>query len=98
MHYVITWLFRRFHDATIALLAGIMLGSLNKVWPWKEVVETIVTGQGKVIPLTERSISPFAYRMLTNQDPMVLQALMAAIMGMLTILLLEKWAAKAKPN
>lgn len=29
------WLFRKYHDATIAFLAGLMLGSLRKVWPWK---------------------------------------------------------------
>ena len=29
------WLFKRFRDATLALLAGFMLGSLRKIWPWK---------------------------------------------------------------
>lgn len=32
---VLGWLFRRFHDATIALMIGLMLGSLRKLWPWK---------------------------------------------------------------
>ncbi|MEX2542554.1 MAG: DUF368 domain-containing protein [Trueperaceae bacterium] len=32
---VLSWLFRRFHDATLALLCGVMLGSLRKVWPWQ---------------------------------------------------------------
>lgn len=31
------WLFRRYHDATIAVLTGLMLGSLRKVWPWKRL-------------------------------------------------------------
>jgi putative membrane protein len=31
------WLLRRYHDATIAVLTGLMLGSLRKVWPWKQV-------------------------------------------------------------
>ena len=33
---VLGWLFRRFPDLTIALLCGFMLGSLRKVWPFKE--------------------------------------------------------------
>lgn len=33
---VLGWLFRRFHDATIALMIGLMLGSLRKLWPWKD--------------------------------------------------------------
>ena len=32
---LLAWLLRRFHDATIALLIGFMIGSLRKVWPWK---------------------------------------------------------------
>lgn len=31
----LSFLLRRYHDTTIAVLAGFMLGSLNKVWPWK---------------------------------------------------------------
>lgn len=32
---VLGWLFRRFHDATITLMIGLMIGSLRKLWPWK---------------------------------------------------------------
>ncbi|MFN7035113.1 MAG: DUF368 domain-containing protein [Bellilinea sp.] len=32
---VLGWLFRRFHDATISLMIGLMVGSLRKLWPWK---------------------------------------------------------------
>ena len=32
---LLAWLLRRFHDVTIALLIGFMVGSLRKVWPWK---------------------------------------------------------------
>ncbi len=43
---VLRWLLRRYHDPTVAVLAGFMLGSLRKVWPWKEVVD----GQANVLP------------------------------------------------
>jgi putative membrane protein len=33
---LLRWLLRRFHDVTVACLAGFMLGSLRKIWPWKE--------------------------------------------------------------
>jgi putative membrane protein len=29
------WLFRKYHDATLALLCGVMFGALRKVWPWQ---------------------------------------------------------------
>lgn len=32
----LSWLFKRHHDATVATLTGLMLGSLRKIWPWKD--------------------------------------------------------------
>ena len=32
---LLSYLLKRFHDLTIAVLIGFMLGSLRKVWPWK---------------------------------------------------------------
>lgn len=43
---VLRWLLRRCHDPTVAVLAGFMLGSLRKVWPWKDAVD----GQTNVLP------------------------------------------------
>lgn len=37
---VLSYTLRRFHDITIAILSGFMLGSLNKVWPWKDTAES----------------------------------------------------------
>jgi putative membrane protein len=33
---VLSWLFRRYHDGTIVFLVGLMLGSLRRLWPWKQ--------------------------------------------------------------
>ena len=33
--HFLSWLLRKYHDVTVALLAGFMFGALNKVWPWK---------------------------------------------------------------
>lgn len=37
---LLSWLFKRYHDGTVAVLAGMLLGSLRKVWPWKTVGES----------------------------------------------------------
>ena len=34
---VLSWLFKKYHDGTIAVLMGMLIGSLRKVWPWKTV-------------------------------------------------------------
>lgn len=58
---VLSFLLRKFHDLTIALLTGFMFGSLNKVWPWKEVIETFVDRHGVTKPLIEANVAPNAY-------------------------------------
>lgn len=55
---LLSWLFKRYHDLTVAVLTGFMLGSLRKVWPWKEVVSYITDRHGEIIPTVERNILP----------------------------------------
>jgi putative membrane protein len=38
--HLLSYVLKRYHDITIAVLSGFMLGSLNKVWPWKEPLES----------------------------------------------------------
>lgn len=80
---ILEWLLRRFHDVTIAVLTGIVLGSLNKIWPWKEVLETLTTDKGKVIVIREMNILPAAM----NGEFFVVLLLAAA--GCLTAFLLH---------
>jgi putative membrane protein len=46
---LIGWLFKKYHDLTIAVLTGLMLGSLRKIWPWKEVVEYVMDNAGNFV-------------------------------------------------
>lgn len=53
---LLAWIFKRFHDQTIALLTGFIFGSLCLLWPWKEaIIQTFEKGDGlkeKVIGYT----------------------------------------------
>lgn len=55
---VLSWLFRTHHDISVAILAGFMLGSVRKIWPWKEVVLTRINSHGVEVPLVENNILP----------------------------------------
>ena len=55
---ILNWLLRRYHDQTVAILTGLVLGSLRKIWPWKETLREIVTHKGKVIPIEQINIFP----------------------------------------
>ena len=55
---LLSWLFRHYHDLTVGLLTGFMLGSLRKVWPWKEVVQYRLNSHGQMEPLVTRNLWP----------------------------------------
>lgn len=55
---ILSWLFRTHHDIAIAALSGVMLGSLRKVWPWKDTVIARLDSHGELVPLIERNILP----------------------------------------
>ncbi len=90
---VLKWLFNNFPNTTLALLTGFILGSLNKIWPWKKVLETKIIA-GKEIVLKEESISPFQFQ----GDSQLLSAIVLALVGFLTIVILEKLAQKKEGN
>ncbi len=46
---LISRLFKKYHDLTVALLTGFMVGSLRKIWPWREAVEWLQDDAGNFI-------------------------------------------------
>ena len=64
--HLLSWLLKKHHTATVATLTGFMVGSLNKVWPWKETLETYTDSHGVVRPLVEANVSPHYFQELTR--------------------------------
>jgi len=85
---LLKWLFSNYKNLTLATLTGFILGSLNKIWPWKETIATRVNSKGVEVPLLQESISPFSY----SDEPQIAWAIALAILGFLTIFLLERLA------
>lgn len=92
----LTWILKNYHNATVALLAGFMVGSLNKVWPWREVVEYTTNSKGEQIPAFDRSILPWDYFNVTGKDPQIFLAIMLMALGVFIVVLIEKLAARHK--
>ncbi len=89
---VLSWLFKKYHDMTIAILAGFMIGSLNKVWPWKIVKKSIVDDEGEIIPLIEHNVLPHQYQEATGNNAFLGYAIVLAIVGILVVLLIEHFS------
>ncbi len=82
---LLSWLLKKWKDITVALLGGFMFGSLNKIWPWKEVVETYIDSHGEIKPLVEANIAP---------QGQILPAIGLAVAGFALVILIEKLAAR----
>ena len=72
----------RWHDYTLALLTGIMLGSMRKVWPWKITLESQII-RGKEHVLREENVWPLL-------DFEFGIALLLMLTGFMLVMLLDK--------
>ena len=82
---VLSYALKHFRNITLAVLTGFMLGSLNKVWPWKETVETFVDSHGVTKPLIEVNAMP---------DQYILEAVLLALAGFFLVYVLEKLSSR----
>lgn len=83
---ILKWLFVRYRNLTLAILTGFIIGSLNKIWPWKEVVSWRINSHGDPVPFNEESILPNAF----SGDPQLFMAILLAAIGFSMIIVLEK--------
>lgn len=83
--HLLSWLLKNYHTLTVALLTGFMIGSLNKVWPWKHTLETYIDTHGVEQVLVETNVSPGKFAEITGSDPLVWQAIVMCIVGILLI-------------
>ncbi|BDD11157.1 DUF368 domain-containing protein [Fulvitalea axinellae] len=90
----ISWTLKRFHDMTVAVLAGFMVGSLNKIWPWKQVLETRLNSKGVEVPLVEQNILPETYANLHDGSAHTLEALALALGAIIVVYVFESFASK----
>lgn len=54
---LLSYFYNRYPNLTVSFLTGVLLGSLRKVWPWKQTLETTVI-RGKTYILKEANIIP----------------------------------------
>ena len=78
----LTWLLERYPKQIMAVLIGLMIGALHKVWPWQNEISS----PSSTIENTE-AVFPNTY--LTS-DPQILKALLLMIIGFALLFLLER--------
>ncbi len=97
------WLFSKYEQVTLAALTGFIAGSLNKIWPWKKVVDyQIIDHQLQI--LSEKSVWPANYQgypmlgkngiSFVDKDPQIGTVFLFSVIGFILILGLEQLAKK----
>jgi len=89
---LLSWLLARYRDVTISVLTGFLIGSLNKVWPWKETITSRISSHGDMVPLIQKNILPGDYDVLYGVEHGLVPALLFMLIGMALVLILERFS------
>ena len=89
--HLLTWLFKHHEMITLSALTGFMVGSLNKIWPWKETLQTYINRHGDEQALIQKNILP-------NIDSHFVIALLLIIAGIALVLGIEYISNLQKKN
>lgn len=92
---LLTWLLDRLRDVTMAFLAGLMLGSLVKVWPWKQTLTWQTNRHGESFPLHQENLLPNRFAEISGQEPQLALAICLAVSAVMLVLALE-WLARQR--
>ncbi|NQV53742.1 MAG: DUF368 domain-containing protein [Flavobacteriales bacterium] len=96
---LLSWTFKNYHDATLSVLTGFLIGSLNKIWPWQEVLETMTKESGDTVVVFSRSVLPGAFESLQDNflygnDSKIMGCILLMLAGFFTVLAAEWIATK----
>ena len=85
--HLLSWVLKKYKDATLSILTGFIIGSLNIVWPWKEVAKSIkINGDIKII-----EYNSFLPNEITSNT---IFAIIIMIAGFLLVYFLENYSKK----
>lgn len=105
---ILTWLFKSYKEVSFALLTGFMIGSLNKIWPWRNVTQILDKGNGQLKTITDydsfSTLDKETYKLVGEQnvipteylmgDPKTIATILAFIVGVVVIYLLHRFNKK----
>jgi putative membrane protein len=89
-----SWLINKYHTVSASFLSGLLIGSLYKLWPWKNTLLAYVNQFAQDIPRKQENVLPNIYFEKTLKDPQTLYAILMVITGFLVVYLLHNTFSK----
>ncbi|MEZ7873726.1 MAG: DUF368 domain-containing protein [Bacteroidales bacterium] len=86
--HFLTWLLKKYYKPTLCILAGFMIGSLVKVWPWKRVIDEVSH--------IDRPVLPGHFETLTGESAQLAIALLFIVIGFSIVFIIEFMAKSLK--
>ena len=93
--HLLSLLLKKQFDLTIAILTGFMIGSLNKIWPWKNTLEWGIDRHGEKIARVQENVMPQHY---LEGDSQLLPSIVLCIVAAVLLIVMEKWAQGRKTD
>ncbi|MBN2401566.1 MAG: DUF368 domain-containing protein [Spirochaetes bacterium] len=91
--HLLSWIFHKFRNQTLAVLTGFITGSLLTLWPWKKAIFRLDAGGIPVIRNGKKLVEGYSFY-LPDPDAQLIWAIVFMAVGILTILVTEKLAEK----
>lgn len=92
--HLLSWLLNQYRSITLCFLTGLMIGTLPKIWPWKETISWRTNSHGEQVPLVEHNLLPHQFEDIVGQPSQLTLAITCMIGGIAIVWLLEKVAQK----
>ena len=87
---LLSWLLGHARNVTLAFLTGLLIGSLNKVWPWKQTLSWRINSHDEQVPLLQSNLLPAQYQNVSG-EPSLWQAGLALMVVAVVLVLLLDW-------
>ncbi|SDU11955.1 DUF368 domain-containing protein [Halopseudomonas salegens] len=88
---LINYLLLHARNVTLAFLTGLLIGSLGKVWPWKQTLSWRENSAGEQVPLLQSNIWPAEFARLTGEPAQWAAGLALMLAAVVLVYLLDYW-------
>ncbi|MBK9253881.1 MAG: DUF368 domain-containing protein [Saprospiraceae bacterium] len=106
---VMSWLFQKYKYSTLVVLTGFLIGSLNKIWPWRNVTAYLNKDTGIKTELADisvlQSLDPKSVKILSEinvlpgeylmDSPKILATILSMVIGFLLVFIFDRKSKSA---